>query len=212
MSSSEDEQAITIRRLGDEDGYEVVRLALRDSRPVPEGELLGAESQGRLRAVISLTTGAAVADPFARTEEIMELLRGRLAHLRRRDAYSRNGRGFGSSASIADSDMSAETRGVLRGEARPVNESLDEARRYVRRKRIFYTVLGVWIALSLMWFAIDMLDDSSSIWFYWPMLGTGIGVAITGIVLLGIGGLFGADWERRQIEKYQRRRRGEPGG
>ena len=93
-----------------------------------------------------------------------------------------------------------------------MNESLDEARRYVRRKRIFYTVLGVWIALSLMWFAIDMLDDSSSIWFYWPMLGTGIGVAITGIVLLGIGGLFGADWERREIEKYQRRRRGEPGG
>ena len=92
----------------------------------------------------------------------------------------------------------------------PVTESLDEARRYVRRKRIFYTVLGVWIALSLMWFAIDMLDDSSSIWFYWPMLGTGIGVAIAGIVLLGIGGLFGADWERREIEKYERRR-GEPG-
>ena len=93
-----------------------------------------------------------------------------------------------------------------------MNESLDEARRYVRRKRIFYTVLGVWIALSLMWFAIDMLDDSSSIWFYWPMLGTGIGVAIAGIALLGIGGLFGADWERREIEKYQRRRRDEPGG
>jgi len=45
-----------------------------------------------------------------------------------------------------------------------------------------------------------MLDDSSSIWFYWPMLGTGIGVAITRIVLLGIGGLFGRDWERREIE------------
>ena len=92
MSSSEDEQAITIRRLGDEDRDEVVRLAQLDSRPVPEGELLGTESQGRLSAVISVTTGAAVADPFARTEEIMELLRGRLAHLRRRDAYSRNGR------------------------------------------------------------------------------------------------------------------------
>jgi hypothetical protein len=29
-------------------------------------------------------------------------------------------------------------------------ESLEEARRYVRRKRIFYSVLGVWIALCLM--------------------------------------------------------------
>jgi predicted RNA-binding Zn ribbon-like protein len=33
-----------------------------------------------------------------------------------------------------------------------------------------------------MWFAIDMADDSSSVWFYLPMLGTGIAVAITGIV------------------------------
>ncbi len=57
-----------------------------------------------------------------------------------------------------------------------------------------------------MWFAIDVLDDSSSLWFYWPMLGTGIGVASTAIVLLGIGGLLGADWERRQIDKYLSRR------
>jgi hypothetical protein len=94
----------------------------------------------------------------------------------------------------------------------PMNASLEEARRYVRRKRIFFMVLGIWIALSLMWFAIDMNDDSSSTWFYWPMLGTGIAVAITGIVLLGIGGLFGADWERREIDKYLRRRENEPDG
>jgi 2TM domain len=91
------------------------------------------------------------------------------------------------------------------------NDSLEEARRYVRRKRIFYLVFAIWIALSLMWFFIDMRDDSSSVWFYWPMLGTGIAVAIAGIVLLGIGGLFGADWERREIDKYLRRQRNEPG-
>jgi two-component system, LytTR family, sensor kinase len=92
------------------------------------------------------------------------------------------------------------------------SESLEEARRYVRRKRIFYTVLGVWIALCVMWFFLDLADDSSSWWFYWPMLGTGIGVAITGIVLVGIGGLFGAAWEQRQIDRYLDRRRNEPGG
>ena len=92
-----------------------------------------------------------------------------------------------------------------------MDEARDEARRHVRRRRIFYTVLGIWIALSLMWFAIDMLDDSSSIWFYWPMLGTGIGVAIAGIALVGIGGLFGPDWERREIDKYLRRRGNQPG-
>jgi hypothetical protein len=91
------------------------------------------------------------------------------------------------------------------------NHALEEARRYVRRKRIFFTVLAIWIALSLMWFLIDMRDDSSSLWFYWPMLGTGVAVAITGIVLLGVGGLFGADWERREVDKYLRRKANGPG-
>ena len=78
----------------------------------------------------------------------------------------------------------------------------EEARRWVRRKRIFYTVVGIYLSLSIMWFAIDLLDDSSGYWFYWPMLGTGLGVLVTGIVLGGLGGLFGRDWERRQVEKY----------
>jgi 2TM domain len=88
----------------------------------------------------------------------------------------------------------------------------EEARRYVRRKRILYTVVAIWLAFSLMWFAIDMLDDSSSLWFYWPMLGTGVGVAITAIVLLGLGGLFGVNWERREMDRYLRRRGNGPGG
>ncbi len=82
-----------------------------------------------------------------------------------------------------------------------------EAHRWVRRKRILYTVLGIYLALSLMWFAIDMADGTENLWFYWPMLGTGIGVAITAIVLLGVGGVFGMDWERRQIDHYLQRRR-----
>jgi hypothetical protein len=101
---------------------------------------------------------------------------------------------------------------AAQGQPPPVDESLEEARRYVRRKRILFTIVGIWIALSLMWFTIDLLDDSSSFWFYWPMLGTGIGVAIAAVVLLGIGGLFGLDWERREVDKYLRRRGGEPPG
>jgi uncharacterized membrane protein YccC len=94
-----------------------------------------------------------------------------------------------------------------------MDEAREEARRYVRRKRIFYTLLGAWIALSLMWFTIDMLDDGTeSLWFYWPMFGTGIALAISAIAVLGIGGLFGADWEQREIDKYLRRRGNDPGG
>ena len=55
---------------------------------------------------------------------------------------------------------------------------------------------------SLMWFAIDMADGTENIWFFWPMLGTGVVVAIISIVLVGVGGLFGIDWERRKVDRY----------
>lgn len=89
-----------------------------------------------------------------------------------------------------------------RGIADDPSDRREEARRWVRRKRIFYTIVGIYLCLSLMWFAIDLLDDSSGYWFYWPMLGTGLGVLVTGVVLGGVGGLFGRDWERRQVQRY----------
>src|SRR5262245_7306689 len=95
---------------------------------------------------------------------------------------------------------------------RDANAQCDEASRWVRRKRIFYTVVGIYLSLSLMWFVIDLLDDSSGYWFYWPMLRTGLGVLITGVVLCGIGGLFGTDWEGREVERYRRRSENEDGG
>jgi hypothetical protein len=81
-----------------------------------------------------------------------------------------------------------------------------EAQRWVRRKRILYTILGIYAVLSIMWFAIDMADGTEDLWFYWPMLGVGVAVAVAAVILLGVGGLFGVDWEQRQIEHYLRQR------
>jgi 2TM domain len=77
-----------------------------------------------------------------------------------------------------------------------------EAQRWVRRLRILYTILGIYAVLSLMWFAIDMADGTENLWLYWPMLGTGLAVAITAVVLVGIGGLFGTDRENRKVQRY----------
>jgi hypothetical protein len=82
------------------------------------------------------------------------------------------------------------------------HKARDEAYRWVRRKRILYTIIAIYLALSVMWFLIDLSDGTENLWFYWPMLGTGFGVAVVAIVLLGIGGLFGTTWERRQVDRY----------
>jgi membrane protein required for beta-lactamase induction len=86
----------------------------------------------------------------------------------------------------------------------------EEARRHVRRKRTVYTVLVVYFALVVLWFLIDVLTGADDWWFYWPTLGCGIIVVIIGVSMFGIGGLFGGDWEQRQIDKYLQRRGGSP--
>jgi len=40
------------------------------------------------------------------------------------------------------------------------------------------------------------------------MLGSGLGVLVIGVVMGGLGGVFGAGWERRQVERYLERRSG----
>lgn len=52
----------------------MARLAALDSAPVPPGPLLLAESDGELRAALSLTDGLTIADPFHPTAAIVDLL------------------------------------------------------------------------------------------------------------------------------------------
>jgi TctA family transporter len=93
-----------------------------------------------------------------------------------------------------------------------MDDRQEAARRFVRRKRRFYTVLVVYLALSLLWFVIDLLTGTDDLWFYWPVLGAGVIVAVIGIAMFGLGGLFGGDWEQRQVDKYlERRGEGENG-
>ncbi len=78
-------EAISIRRLGDEDLAAVERLAQLESRRPPEGTLLGVEIEGRLLAALSLASGESIADPFSRSAELRALLELRAAQLRRRE-------------------------------------------------------------------------------------------------------------------------------
>ena len=86
---------VTIRPLTESqsDTAALRSLAERDSRPLPEGQVLGAEVEGRLLAAISLADGVVIADPFSPTGELRSLLELRAAQMRCRHARRRHSRG-----------------------------------------------------------------------------------------------------------------------
>ena len=65
---------IAIRPASAADSAAIRRVAERDSRPVPAGELLVATVDGEVRAALSPSSGEAVADPFHPTAWLVDLL------------------------------------------------------------------------------------------------------------------------------------------
>ena len=66
---------LTIRHATTADQFAVRRLAVLDSSSPPTGEVLLAEMGDELWAALSLDTGAAVADPFRPSADLLDLLR-----------------------------------------------------------------------------------------------------------------------------------------
>ena len=74
--------AIVIRHATDADAKTLIDLALLDDRAPLTGPALIAEADGIARAALDLHDGSIAADPFARTGELVELLKlhARAAH------------------------------------------------------------------------------------------------------------------------------------
>jgi hypothetical protein len=67
--------AFTIRRADLADLAALDRLAAVDSAVAPTGDVLVAEVAGELWAALEIESGAAIADPFRPSAELVELLR-----------------------------------------------------------------------------------------------------------------------------------------
>ena len=72
---------ITIRQATSADAFALRRLAALDDARALRGEVLLAEQAGDIRAALSLENGRAIANPFAPTAELVEILRTRGKHV-----------------------------------------------------------------------------------------------------------------------------------
>jgi hypothetical protein len=76
-SPTESAEAVTLRLSRPADERALEELAQLETAGPPHGPHLMAEVDGALRAAISLTDGAVIADPFHPTAALVELLRAR---------------------------------------------------------------------------------------------------------------------------------------
>ena len=86
----------------------------------------------------------------------------------------------------------------------------ERARTRVKALKGFYIHATVFVLVNIALFALNVLVGGVW-WFYWPLLGWGIGLGVHALAVFGFGGggPWGRDWEERKIremmDKEQRR-------
>ena len=75
------------------------------------------------------------------------------------------------------------------------------AQKRVEAIKGFYIHLGVYLLVNLLLFLINILTSPDDLWFYWVLLGWGIGIVAHAFSVFGAGRLFGADWEEKKIRE-----------
>jgi hypothetical protein len=76
-----------------------------------------------------------------------------------------------------------------------------EAKKRVQELRGFYTHLGFYVAVNLLLLLINIATSPGVLWFFWPLFGWGIGIAMHAVRVLGFGRWFGPDWEEKKIRE-----------
>ena len=77
----------------------------------------------------------------------------------------------------------------------------EQARRRVKELKGFYIHATAYVLVNIGLFIINLLTSSGTWWFYWPLLGWGIGLGVHALSVFGLRGTLGRDWEERKIRE-----------
>ena len=80
-------------------------------------------------------------------------------------------------------------------------ESYESAKKRVDEIKSFYSHLFVYMAVNAGLFLLNILTAPKHLWFYWPLIGWGIGLSIHGLSVFGTQKFLGKDWEERKIRE-----------
>ena len=109
-------------------------------------------------------------------------------------------------AAVFEVDVTILSAEASMSKATEISEQEREALEYVRDIKGFYSHLTVYLIAVPVFIIVGFFDNTDIIWYIWPIMGWGIGLAAHGISVFEVFSLFGADWDKRQVEKRLRRR------
>jgi hypothetical protein len=77
----------------------------------------------------------------------------------------------------------------------------EQAKERVSALRRFYAHLTVYIVINLLLLLINIIVSPTTLWFFWPLLGWGIAIALHAFSVFGQRRVLGANWEERKIQE-----------
>ena len=80
-------------------------------------------------------------------------------------------------------------------------ELLERAKKRVQDTRDLYIHIGVYVIVNSALFAINMITSPDTLWFFWPLLGWGVGLALHIFSFVTEGRLLGPEWEERKVRE-----------
>jgi len=81
----------------------------------------------------------------------------------------------------------------------------EAAKKRVEELRDFYQHLAIYILINAVLIIINLLTSRNYLWFVWPLLGWGIGVAFHALSVYGE--FWGAGWQERKIKEIMEKDR-----
>ena len=84
------------------------------------------------------------------------------------------------------------------------NEKYARAKKRVDEIRGFYTHAIVYVCVNLVLFLINLFRSPGGWWFYWPLLGWGIGIFFHAMGTFVFNKFPGKKWEDKKIEELMK--------
>lgn len=82
------------------------------------------------------------------------------------------------------------------------DERYFKAKKRVEEIKGFYGNLTAYIIINIGFLIVNLLTSPNQLWFYWPMIGWGIGVVIHGMKVFNYMPFLGKDWEEQKIKEF----------